>query len=127
MHAVKCKCTLASGFQPVFSIFFMKPQNADEFSPSNPSRAPANERSLQGNEAVANATVHSAWTASAASVNSGTENITTNGMAVNLAAVTNGNGFTVTTTGSGTTRQRQLLPPTQRGDEGERGSEKVVG
>jgi len=53
--------------------------------------------------AIANATVHSAWTASAASSNAGVANITTNGMAVNLAAVTKGNGFTVTNTGSGTT------------------------
>src|SRR5579862_1180769 len=34
----------------------MKPQNADDCSPASPRRAPANERSLQGNDAVAKAT-----------------------------------------------------------------------
>ncbi len=49
--------------------------------------------------ATANATVSVLWTASSATVNNGTANITTNGLAVNLAAVVNGNGYTLTNTG----------------------------
>lgn len=55
--------------------------------------------------ATANATIHTAWTASKTTVNRGTANITTNGLAVNLAAITTAgtNGFNVTNTGSSTT------------------------
>ena len=53
--------------------------------------------------ATANATVMAAWTATFASINSGTENIITNGSVVNLAAVVSGNGFSITNTGNGTT------------------------
>ena len=49
--------------------------------------------------ATANATVSVLWTASSATVNNGTANITTNGLAVNLAAVVSGNGYKVTNTG----------------------------
>ncbi len=48
---------------------------------------------------IANATINTAWTATSASVNSGTANITTSGLAVNLAAVRSGNGFSVMNTG----------------------------
>jgi len=47
--------------------------------------------------------VTAAYTAAATSVNLGTENITTAGFAVNLSAITTGNGFTVTNTGAATT------------------------
>jgi Ca2+-binding RTX toxin-like protein len=54
--------------------------------------------------ATVNATVATAWMASATSANSGTANLSTNGFAVNLAAVEKGSmGFTVTNTGSATT------------------------
>jgi Ca2+-binding RTX toxin-like protein len=57
--------------------------------------------------ATVNATATVAWTASAATVNQGTANITTNGLAVNLAAVTAttaGNaGYHVTNTGAAAT------------------------
>lgn len=42
-----------------------------------------------------------AWTATAATVNNGTTSIATNGFAVNLAAATGSNGFTVVNNGSG--------------------------
>jgi len=50
-----------------------------------------------------NATICLAWTATSSSLNSGTTNITTSGMAVNLSAITSDNGFTVTDTGGATT------------------------
>jgi len=53
--------------------------------------------------ATATVTINTAWTATSASVNSGTANITTSGLAVNLAAVTSGNGFSVTNTGTAAT------------------------
>ncbi len=53
--------------------------------------------------ATVNATVKAAWTASTDSVNSGVANIFTSGLAVNLAALNTGNGFTVTNTGVATT------------------------
>ncbi len=46
--------------------------------------------------ATVNATVVAKWTASVATTNYGTANIITNGFAVNLDAVTAGNGFSVT-------------------------------
>jgi len=50
--------------------------------------------------AIANATIYAAWTATAATANSGVANISTNGLTVNLAAVTAGTrGFDVTNTG----------------------------
>ena len=52
---------------------------------------------------TANATVTAAWTATSATSNLGTANISTSGYGVNLSAVTTGNGFTITNTGSGTT------------------------
>lgn len=63
-----------------------------------------------------NATVTVAWTASSATVNKGTANINTNGLAVNLAAVkatTAGNlGYNVTNSGAATT-----LTGSSRGDQ----------
>lgn len=63
--------------------------------------------------ATANATISTAWTASPMTVNKGTANITTNGLAVNLAAVTDastGNfGYRVTNTGSATTLTGSVL------------------
>ncbi|MEI6757066.1 MAG: hypothetical protein FDX18_10685 [Chlorobium sp.] len=50
--------------------------------------------------ATANATVSVVWMATAASVNNGTANVTTNGLEVNLAAITTGsNGFNVINNG----------------------------
>ena len=52
---------------------------------------------------VVNATINTAWTASAATFNNGTVNITTAGKAVNLSAVTKGsNGYKITDTGGAT-------------------------
>jgi Ca2+-binding RTX toxin-like protein len=52
--------------------------------------------------ATVNATLAASWTASAASYNNGTVNLSTPGLSVNLSAVTSGNaGFTVTNTLSG--------------------------
>jgi Ca2+-binding RTX toxin-like protein len=54
--------------------------------------------------ATANAKITNVWTATASTLNNGTANITTNGLAVNLSAVTTGaNGFTVTNTGVAST------------------------
>ncbi|MEI6651370.1 MAG: FG-GAP-like repeat-containing protein [Chlorobiaceae bacterium] len=53
--------------------------------------------------ATANATVSALWTATTATNNHGTANITTNGLGVNLGAVVTGNGYSVTNTGQGTT------------------------
>ena len=54
--------------------------------------------------ASANATVTVAWTATSSTSNSGTANITTNGLVVNLAAVTGGaNGYSVTNIGAAAT------------------------
>ncbi len=50
--------------------------------------------------ATANATVVAAFTASVATSNAGTANLTTNGFNVNLAAATGANGFTVTNIGT---------------------------
>lgn len=50
--------------------------------------------------ATVDATVTATWTATAASVNDGTANITTSGFAVNLANIVSGNGFNVTDHGS---------------------------
>jgi Ca2+-binding RTX toxin-like protein len=53
--------------------------------------------------ATANAALYAAWTASAATSNRGLANISTNGLAVNLAAVNTGTaGFGVTNTGGAT-------------------------
>ena len=63
--------------------------------------------------ATANATVTAAWTAAKASINSGTVNITTAGYAVNLAAATGTNGYTVTTSSAtrltGSTKNDTLI------------------
>jgi Ca2+-binding RTX toxin-like protein len=54
--------------------------------------------------ATANAAVTGAWTATSATANAGTATLTTNGYAVNLAAVTGGfAGFRVSNTGAATT------------------------
>ncbi|MEI8208843.1 MAG: NF038122 family metalloprotease [Methylococcales bacterium] len=54
--------------------------------------------------ATAIASINTAWTATVASANNGTANITTSGLAVNLSAITTGtNGFKVTDTGVATT------------------------
>ena len=55
------------------------------------------------NGGVVNATINTAWTASAATFNNGTVNITTAGQTVNLSAVTQGsNGYKITDTGGAT-------------------------
>ena len=54
--------------------------------------------------ATANATISTAWIATANTANNGTANITSNGLSVDFSAVTSGNnGFKVTNTGSATT------------------------
>jgi Ca2+-binding RTX toxin-like protein len=68
--------------------------------------------------ATANVTINTAWTATAASVNSGIENITTNGLAVNLALVTAGNGFNVRNNGAATTLTGSALNDTLNGGTG---------
>jgi Ca2+-binding RTX toxin-like protein len=55
---------------------------------------------LVSSGAVVNGYVHSAWRATSATRNSGSAHIMTSGMAVNLAAVKSGNGFTITNTGT---------------------------
>ena len=49
---------------------------------------------------IANVTVAAGWTATSASSNSGTANLSTKGFAVNLSAITTGSGFIVTNTGA---------------------------
>ena len=50
---------------------------------------------------LANASINNAWTATADTVNNGTVNITTAGLAINLSAVTKGSsGYKITDTGS---------------------------
>lgn len=74
---------------------------------------------IVGAGATANATVKTAWTASAATSNNGTANITTAGLAVNLAAVTTGaNGFNVTNTGTAATLTGSALADTLIGGTG---------
>ena len=69
--------------------------------------------------ATANATVTAAWTATAATSNSGVANISTNGMAVNLAAVTSGSaGYSITNTGSATTLTGSAFADTLKGGSG---------
>ncbi len=51
--------------------------------------------------ATATATVTAAYTAGARTINNGNASLTSNGFAVNLAAVSGGNGFTITNTGAG--------------------------
>lgn len=50
--------------------------------------------------AIANVMVAASWTATSASSNSGTANLSTKGFAVNLSAMTTGSGFSVTNTGA---------------------------
>lgn len=50
--------------------------------------------------AIANVTVAAGWTATSASSNSGTANLSTKGFAVNLSAIRTGSGFSVTNTGA---------------------------
>ncbi len=53
---------------------------------------------------IANATINTAWTATADTINNGTVNISTAGLAVNLSAVTKGtSGYKITDTGGATT------------------------
>ena len=55
-------------------------------------------------DGIANATIDTAWTATADTINNGTVNITTAGLAVNLSAVTKGtSGYNITDTGGATT------------------------
>ena len=68
--------------------------------------------------ATANANIAAAWTATSASVNNGTENINTNGLAVNISEVITGNGFKVTNTGSATTLTGSSLDDTITGGNG---------
>ena len=69
---------------------------------------------------TANATLAAAWTAGATSINRGTENITTNGFATNLAAVVTAatNGFNVTNIGVATTLTGSSLNDTLTGGTG---------
>lgn len=53
-----------------------------------------------GPGAIANATAIAAWTATAATINDGTVNITTAGFAINLGLAGGGTGFSVTNTGA---------------------------
>lgn len=53
--------------------------------------------------ATVNVTLGAAWTATASSVNSGTANISTSGIAINLIAITRGAGYIVTNSGGATT------------------------
>jgi len=63
--------------------------------------------------AAASATVYAAWTATAATMNSGVATISTNGMAVNLAAVSTGTaGFSITNTGAATALTGSALADT---------------
>jgi Ca2+-binding RTX toxin-like protein len=70
--------------------------------------------------AIANATLAAAWTAGATSINRGTENITTNGFATNLAAVVTAatNGFNVLNIGLATTLTGSGLNDTLTGGTG---------
>ncbi|TXI81840.1 MAG: tandem-95 repeat protein [Crocinitomicaceae bacterium] len=69
--------------------------------------------------ATANATIYAAWTATAATTNSGAVNISTDGMAVSLAAVTTGSaGYSITNTGVATTLTGSALSDFLTGGEG---------
>jgi Ca2+-binding RTX toxin-like protein len=69
--------------------------------------------------ASANAAVSAAWTATAATSNSGSANLTTSGLAVNLAAVRAGtSGFNVTNTGVATTLTGSVFADTLTGGNG---------
>lgn len=50
--------------------------------------------------AIGNVTVAASWTATSATSNSGTANLSTKGFSVNLSAITTGSGFIVTNTGA---------------------------
>ena len=66
--------------------------------------------------ATVNANIKVAWTATVKTYNNGTANITTNGLAVNLAAVTTGsNGYKLTNTGVATTLTGSSLADTLTG------------
>ena len=70
--------------------------------------------------ATANATIYGAWNASAATTNNGVANISTNGMAVNLVAVTAGSvGFGLTNTGAATALTGSALADTLVGGAGQ--------
>ncbi|NCX63188.1 MAG: calcium-binding protein, partial [Betaproteobacteria bacterium] len=74
---------------------------------------------LVSTAAAVNATVTAAWTATSASSNSGTANLSTSGLAVNLAAITGGTtGFTVKNTGAGTTLTGSALADSLKGGSG---------
>ena len=68
--------------------------------------------------ATADALVSAAFTATANTLNQGVANLTTAGFAVNLAAVTSGNGFRVINTGSGATLTGSSLDDTLIGGTG---------
>jgi len=66
--------------------------------------------------AAANAAVYAAWTATAATTNNGTANISTNGLTLSLAAVTTGTvGYNLTNTGAATTMTGSALADTLSG------------
>ena len=72
-----------------------------------------------GAGATANATISTAWIATAATTNSGTATITTSGLGVNLSAVTTGtHGFNVTNTGAATTLTGSALADKLTGGSG---------
>ncbi len=69
--------------------------------------------------AVANATLTTAWAATAATTNAGTLNLTTAGMAVNLSAMTLGTGgVSITNVGAGTTLSGTTFADTLIGGSG---------
>jgi Ca2+-binding RTX toxin-like protein len=68
---------------------------------------------------TANATVSAAWTATTGTTNAGTATLTTNGFAVNFAAVTGGSaGYSVTNTGAATTLTGSKFADTLTGGTG---------
>ncbi len=68
--------------------------------------------------ATVNATVTVVWSATAQTMNNGTANITSSGLAVNLATVTVGNGFNVTNTGKAASFTGSSLDDTLNGGTG---------
>ena len=69
--------------------------------------------------ATLNATLAAAWTATAASSNSGTVNISSNGLAINLSAVSSGSGsFAITNTGTAAALTGSALADTLTGGAG---------
>ena len=70
--------------------------------------------------ATVNATLSNAWTATSATTNNGTVNISTNGFAVGLHSVTNGNnGFNITNIGVGAVLTGTIFTDTLTGGNGD--------